>query len=67
MLRKNFPKLDKEISSRVGIDPFCSTTMDELENLALVGSNFSWSRALSDLYDKLGLKCLGKPWHEVLM
>lgn len=67
VLRRNFPKLDKEISDRVGIDPFCSATMDELENLALVGSNFSWSRALSDLYDKLGLKCLGKPWHEVLM
>lgn len=67
VLRKNFPKLDKEISGRVGVDPFCSTTMEELEDTALVGSNFSWSRALSDLYDKLGLKCLGKPWHEVLM
>lgn len=67
VLRRNFPKLDKEISDRVGVDPFCSTTMEELEDTALVGSNFSWSRALSDLYDKLGLKCLGKPWHEVLM
>lgn len=67
VLRKNFPKLDKEISSRVGIDPFCSATIDELENATLVGSNFSWSRALSDLYDVLGLKCLGKPWHEVLI
>lgn len=67
VLRKNFPKLDKEISSRVGIDPFCSVTIEELEDKALVGSNFSWSRALSDLYDALGLKCLGKPWHEVLM
>ena len=67
VLRKNFPKLDKEISGRVGVDPFCSTTIEELEDAALVGSNFSWSRALSDLYDKLGLKCLGKPWHEVLM
>lgn len=67
VLRRNFPKLDKEISSRVGVNPFCSVTMEELEDAALVGSNFSWSRALSDLYDKLGLKCLGKPWHEVLM
>lgn len=67
VLRRNFPKLDKEISDRVGVDPFCSVTMKELEDAALVGSNFSWSRALSDLYDALGLKCLGKPWHEVLM
>ena len=67
VLRKNFPKLDNEISGRVGVNPFCSVTMEELENAALVGSNFSWSRALSDLYDALGLKCLGKPWHEVLM
>lgn len=67
VLRRNFPKLDKEICDRVGIDPFCSVTIEELEDAALVGSNFSWSRALSNLYDKLGLKCLGKPWHEVLM
>lgn len=67
VLRRNFPKLDKEIRDRVGKDPFCSTTIEDCQNAALVGSNFSWSRALSDLYDVLGLKCLGKPWHEVLM
>lgn len=67
VLRRNFPKLDKEIRDRVGNDPFCSATVEDCQNAALVGSNFSWSRALSDLYDVLGLKCLGKPWHEVLM
>lgn len=67
VLRRNFPKLDKEISTRVGVNPFCSVTMKELENAAMPVANYDWTRAMSNLHEALGLRCTGKSWIETLM
>lgn len=66
VLRKNFPKLDTIIEERLS-DPFCSVTLEDLEKEAMAVSNFDWTSAMSDIYNKLGFSCTRESWYKVLM
>jgi hypothetical protein len=66
VLRRNFPKLDSIIKERL-VNPFSSLTLEELETAAMPVANYDWTRAMSNLHEALGLRCIGKSWIETLM
>lgn len=66
VLRRNFPKLNKIIDERLS-NPFCSVTLEELEQDCEAVSNFDWTAAMARIADTLGYSRSSEPWYEIFV